>query len=161
MCNCLYPPSSKGVSYLASCAEQGARSWDGCVKPPLPGPALLQPRSFPRNKTNPVCASVPVVQLSHPAYHVQVLAGEQPRGQEDRAVRAACGSHHQHGRHRALRGRGRHLHRPGEQLRAGLWPDHHHKVHTTHPTCWGLQRIMESAELEGSRQGHHLVESEA
>lgn len=47
-------------SYLASesCAEQGARSWDGCVKLPLPGQGLLQPCASPRNKNNPMCASV-------------------------------------------------------------------------------------------------------
>lgn len=85
-----------------------------------------------------------VVQLSHPAYHFQVLAGEQPRGQEDRALRAARGSHHQHGRDGAVRGRGRHLHRPSEQLRAGLWADHYHKVQTTDFTCRGLLACIES-----------------
>ncbi|XP_077573691.1 solute carrier family 1 member 8a isoform X2 [Stigmatopora nigra] len=67
--------------------------------------------------------------LGHPAHHHEVSPGELPRGPADRPLRAAGGRHHQHGRHGALRGRGGHLHRAGQRLRAGLWAAGHHQHH--------------------------------
>lgn len=68
------------------------------------------------------------LQFCHTAYHLQVPLGEQPHRQAHHPLRAACRGHDQHGRHGALRGRGSHLYRPSEQLRVGLWTDHHHQV---------------------------------
>ncbi|XP_077463914.1 solute carrier family 1 member 8a isoform X1 [Stigmatopora argus] len=70
-----------------------------------------------------------LVQLGHPAHHHEVSPGELPRGPADCPLRASGGRHHQHGRHGALRGRGGHLHRAGQRLRAGLWAAGHHQHH--------------------------------
>ncbi len=68
------------------------------------------------------------LQLCHSAYHLQVPPWEQPHWQTHYPLCAACRSHHQHGRHRTLRGRGSHLYRPSEQLWARFWTDHYNQV---------------------------------
>lgn len=70
------------------------------------------------------------LQLCHFAYHLQVPPWEQPHRQTHHPLRAAGRGHHQHGWHRALRGRGGHLYRSSQQLWARLWADHHDQVRT-------------------------------
>ncbi|KAJ8271293.1 hypothetical protein COCON_G00101520 [Conger conger] len=46
--------------------------------------------------------------------------GEEPARSADHALRPPAGDHRQHGRHRPVRGRGRHLHRPAQPLPLGV-----------------------------------------
>ncbi|CAF93353.1 unnamed protein product, partial [Tetraodon nigroviridis] len=69
------------------------------------------------------------LQLRHAARHLPLRRGEQPHRQAHHALRPPRGRHHQHGRHGALRGGSRHLHRPDERLRPGRRADPHHQHH--------------------------------
>ncbi|XP_061540083.1 solute carrier family 1 member 7b isoform X5 [Phycodurus eques] len=120
--------------------EVGLLRRHGCLRPGAPRPlhparhVLLHHqeeshRLHPRNPPGAAHRPGHLVQLGHAAYHLQVPPGEQPHRPAHHPLRAARGRHHQHGRDRALRGRGRHLHRAGQQLRAGLRTDHHHQHH--------------------------------
>ncbi|XP_061680740.1 uncharacterized protein slc1a8a isoform X2 [Syngnathoides biaculeatus] len=103
-----------------------------------------------------------LVQLGHVAHHHEVSPGAVPRGPADRPLRAARGRHHQHGRDRPLRGRGRHLHRAGQRLRAGLRAAGHHQHHRhggqhrrgRHPSGWPGYH-GDRADLRGTAPRRH------
>ncbi|XP_077573696.1 solute carrier family 1 member 8a isoform X7 [Stigmatopora nigra] len=115
----------------------GGRQDPGHAGPQHPGPqAGLNPFTFIRGLLQALVIALATssrwvagARLGHPAHHHEVSPGELPRGPADRPLRAAGGRHHQHGRHGALRGRGGHLHRAGQRLRAGLWAAGHHQHH--------------------------------
>ncbi|XP_054915441.1 excitatory amino acid transporter 5-like isoform X5 [Poeciliopsis prolifica] len=89
-----------------------------------------------------------LLQLRHAAHHHEVPAGELPRRPADRPLRPACGSHHQHGRHGAVRGCGGHLYRSSQRLRAGPRPAGHHQHH-------GHGRQHRSRRHPSGRTGYH------
>ncbi|XP_077573693.1 solute carrier family 1 member 8a isoform X4 [Stigmatopora nigra] len=118
-----------GTSPSASSSWWPARSWT-CRTPAPWAASWAEPLHLhPRPPAGPGHRPGHLLQLGHPAHHHEVSPGELPRGPADRPLRAAGGRHHQHGRHGALRGRGGHLHRAGQRLRAGLWAAGHHQHH--------------------------------
>lgn len=73
--------------------------------------------------------SFPLIpQFSNPTGYFPLCRGEEPCGQEDHKIRAACWCHHQHGRHRTLWSRGGCVHCTAEWLGLERWANHHHQV---------------------------------
>lgn len=155
-CNCLYPPSSRGVSYLASesQAEQGASS-DGWVKLPLPGQGLLQ---FPRKKNNPVCSSVLLCSSATLPITFKCLL---ENNHVDRRIA------------RFVLPVGATINMDGTALYEAVAAIFIAQVNNYEldfgqiitirykPKFHMLHWTMESAEWEGTHQGHHFIESEA
>lgn len=67
-------------------------------------------------------------QLGDPAHNLPLPRGKQQVGQAGDTLCATRGRHCKHGRHRAVRSRCCHFHRPGQPGGTKLWPDSHHQV---------------------------------
>lgn len=67
-------------------------------------------------------------QFCHPAHHHLVPGREEPHRSPSISLLPAHRRHHQHGRDGAVRGRGGHLHRPGQRYLALHWKHNRHQV---------------------------------
>lgn len=82
-----------------------------------------------RRRPSDVCLNLrPILlpQLSDVAHHHEVSPGELRCGPADCPLCAPSRSHHQHGRHSPVRGRGGHLYSSGQRVWFGLRPAGHH-----------------------------------